>query len=170
MGGSTALQLAAAHPERVNRLFLADTTAWYGPDAAPIWGERADRVLAQPRTDQVTFQVDRWFTTTFSRRRLDVVRSVVRAFLATDSVVHASACRALGAMDLRSILGRVTAPTVVVTGVEDYATPPEMGRAIADLVPRATAEVLDGLRHLSLIERPELAQAVGEHFLRVEVR
>jgi hypothetical protein len=32
-----------------------------------------------------------------------------------------------------------------------------MGRTIADGVPSGTARVLDGLRHLSLIEAPDLA-------------
>lgn len=168
MGGSIALHLAAAHPERVGRLFLADTTAWYGADAPRTWSERADRVLAQPRPEQVPFQVDRWFTPSFPGRHPTVVRSVVRLFLATDSAVHASACRALGAMDTRPHLGAITAPTVVVTGQQDYATPPEMAEAIVHGVPNARADVLPGLRHLSLIERPELAELVMAHLLGAE--
>ena len=169
MGGSIALQLAAAYPERVSRLFLADTTAWYGPEAPLRWAERADRVLAQPRSAQVPFQVDRWFTKPFPNRHPELVRSVVRVFLETDSVVHASACRALGEMDTRALLGAITAPTVVVTGAEDHATPPEMATTIALGIRDARAEVLPGLRHLSLIERPALADMVTAHMTGAEV-
>jgi 3-oxoadipate enol-lactonase len=169
MGGSVALAFASAHPERVSGLFLADTTAWYGVGAPETWDQRAERVVAEPRAAQVPFQVDRWFTEPFRREHPEAVQPVVRVFLGTDSVAHAAACRALGAMDLRRKLGQITAPTVVVTGVEDYATPPEMGATIAEGVAGARAEVLDGLRHLSLIERPDLADAAADHLSLTEV-
>jgi len=157
MGGSTAIRFAAQHPARVVRLLVADTTAWYGPDAVRTWDERADSVLATPRPNQMPFQVDRWFTEGFRQRHPDEVHRVAGVFLRTSSLAHAQACRALGAMDSRDRLAAITAPTLVLTGAEDYATPPAMGRAIADGVPSGTARVLDGLRHLSLIEAPDLA-------------
>jgi 3-oxoadipate enol-lactonase len=157
MGGSTAVRFAGRYPERVDRLLLADTTAWYGPDAAQAWGKRAEDVLAKPRPNQVPFQVDRWFTEGFRQRRPDEVNRVAGVFLRTSSLAHAQTCRALGAMDSRDLLPAITAPTLVLTGVEDYATPPAMGRTIAEGVPSGEARVLDRLRHLSLIEEPDLA-------------
>jgi hypothetical protein len=47
--------------------------------------------------------------------------------------------------------------------VEDYATPPEMGHYLADHVQNGKAVILPALRHLSLIERPDLAHAVRQH-------
>jgi 3-oxoadipate enol-lactonase len=163
MGGSTAVSFAGRYAGRVRTLFLADTTAWYGPDAPRTWTERAGNVVATPRARQVPFQVDRWFTEGFRQRNTDTVNHVVNIFLRTDSAAHAQTCRALGAMDSRGVLEEITAPTLVLTGIEDYATPPEMGRTIADGVKQGTAETLDGLRHLSLIERPALADRVIAH-------
>ncbi len=48
---------------------------------------------------------------------------------------------------------------------KDYATPPATGQAIADGVPDGRSAVLDGLRHLSLIEDPGQADAAAA-FLR----
>jgi aerobic carbon-monoxide dehydrogenase medium subunit len=81
-----------------------------------------------------------------------------RHFLQTSSLAHAAACRALGTMDSRAVLKQVTAPTMVVTGEEDYATPPAMGQAIADGVPAGQARVLPALRHMSLVEDPALVR------------
>jgi 3-oxoadipate enol-lactonase len=145
-------------------MFLADTTAWYGPEAPRTWGDRADNVLATPRERQVPFQVDRWFTERFRQRNPDVVNRVVGVFLQTDSAAHAATCRALGGMDSRDLLPQISAPTLVVTGVEDYATPPEMGAVIAAGVQHGEARALDGLRHLSLVEAPHLAAAAIQHF------
>lgn len=163
MGGSAALMFAGLHPDRVDRLLLADTTAWYGRDASTAWSERAERAVAMPRQRQVPFQVDRWFTEDFRAARPDVVDFVADIFLKTDGLVHAQASRAMGTMDSRELLGRITAPTLVITGAEDYATPPEMGQFIADNVANGRASTLPGLRHLSLIECPELASILSEH-------
>jgi 3-oxoadipate enol-lactonase len=57
----------------------------------------------------------------------------------------------------------ITASTLSLTGSEDYATPPEMGRYVADHVQHGRSLTLPGLRHLSLIERPALADLVRAH-------
>lgn len=163
MGGGTAMTFAGLHPERVGRMVLADTTAWYGPDAVEVWEERARRAALTPRVRQVSFQADRWFTETFRAKQPTKVQLVVRTFLATDSRAHAEASRAMGRLDARELLPAVTAPTLVLTGVEDYATPPEMGHYVADHVQDGRAVILPALRHLSLIERPDLAEAVRAH-------
>ena len=162
MGGSTAISFAGRYPSRADGLLLADTTAWYGTDAVTAWEARAKTAVAKPRELQVAFQTDRWFTEGFRRRNADEVNRVVGIFLRTNSLAHAAASRAMGAMDSRPLLDKITARTLVVTGEEDYATPPEMGKAIADGVPGARAQVLPALRHLSLVEDPGLAGLTAE--------
>jgi 3-oxoadipate enol-lactonase len=163
MGGSTAVVFAGLHADRVDGLLLADTTAWYGPEAPATWEERAVNVIESPRARLVPFQVDRWFTERFRQQHPDLVNRAVDVFLRTDSLAHAEACRALGTMDSRALLTQIQAPTLVVTGAEDYATPPEMGQTIATGVQQGATRVLDALRHMSLIEAPELAATVVEH-------
>jgi 3-oxoadipate enol-lactonase len=161
MGGSTAVSFAGRHPGRVDAMVLADTTVWYGADACRIWEERAQVVLERSRLRQVPFQVDRWFTEGFRQRNPKEVNRIAGIFLRTDSLAHAQACRALGRMDCRALLKEIIAPTLVLTGVEDYATPPAMGEAIAEGVQNGTARTLDSLRHLSLIENPALAASAA---------
>jgi 3-oxoadipate enol-lactonase len=62
-------------------------------------------------------------------------------------------------MDLRPELSMITAPTLVLAGREDQATPPEHGRQIADGVATARFELVDGAAHLANVER---SAAVGE--------
>ena len=141
-----------------------------GDDAPHTWGERAAGVLARPREQQVPFQADRWFTEGFRQRNPAEVNRVVGIFLRTDSLAHAQACRALGTMDSRGLLAKITARTLVLTGEEDYATPPAMGAAIADGVPDGEARVLPALRHLSLVEDPALAGLAAEFLSTVKAR
>jgi 3-oxoadipate enol-lactonase len=163
MGGGVAMSFAARHPERVRSLTLADTTAWYGEDAVTAWAERAAKAVSVPRQQQVTFQVDRWFSEPFTRDHPADVDRVVRIFVATDSNAHGAACVAMGAFDARDRLPSITARTLVLVGEHDYATPPDMAQVLADGVPDADLLVLPGLRHLSLIERPEVAAVLRAH-------
>jgi 3-oxoadipate enol-lactonase len=169
MGGSIAVSFAGRYPGRVTGMVLADTTAWYGANAPETWEERARGVVAQPRERQVPFQVDRWFTERFRQRNPGRVNDVVQVFLRTDSLAHAAACRALGTMDSRGLLAAIISSVLVLTGEEDYATPPAMGQAIADGVPDGRARVMPGLRHLSLMETPTLADEAAAFLTAGEV-
>jgi 3-oxoadipate enol-lactonase len=160
MGGSVAVTFAGLFPSRTLSLVLADTTAWYGPEAIPTWNERAGNARSLPRVDQVPFQVSRWFSEPFAARRPDEVNRVVRIFLATDGAAHAAAAQAMGALDARKLLPAVSASTLVLVGEQDYATPPAMARELAAGIPESALLVLPGLRHLSLVERPGLAELI----------
>jgi 3-oxoadipate enol-lactonase len=163
MGGSVGLTFAGTHPERVRSLTLADTTAWYGPDAVSAWEQRAAKATSTPRPDQLPFQRDRWFSPEWAPENPGEVLRVSDIFVRTDSAAHAAASLAMGALDARELLPKITAPTLVLVGEHDYATPPDMARVLADTIPGATLRVLPDLRHLSLIERPELAEDIQQH-------
>ena len=68
-------------------------------------------------------------------------------------------------MDLRDAITSITAPTLVIAGADDPATPPEHGRLIADLIPGARFEVISPAAHLATIERPDLTTAMILRFL-----
>jgi 3-oxoadipate enol-lactonase len=163
MGGCTAIALAQRHPELVDRLVLADTTACYGPDREKTWEERAQNAQNKPRTEQVPFQVTRWFSDGFREEQPAAVQRVVDIFTATDSAAHAAASRAMGAFDGTPGLDRITADTLVVVGEEDYATPPAMAQVLAEGIPGARLEVLESSRHLSLLERPDYWPSLARH-------
>lgn len=164
MGGSVAVTFAGLFPERVRSLVLADTTAWYGEDAVTAWDERARRAAGVPRGEQLPFQLDRWFSPAFVDRAPEEVERVTQIFLRTDSQAHAAASIAMGRLDARPLLSAVRAPTLVIVGQDDYATPPAMAGELAGGIPGATLLPLPGLRHLSLIERPGLADVVRRVF------
>jgi 3-oxoadipate enol-lactonase len=127
------------------------------------WAERAVNAREKPRQEQVGFQVDRWFSDAFRDEHPDEVQRLVDIFLATDSSAHGAASLAMGAFDGTSDLGRITADTLVLVGEEDYATPPAMARVLADGIPTSRLQVLDGARHMSLLERPVIWPTLAAH-------
>ena len=49
----------------------------------------------------------------------------------------------------------ITCPTLVLTSDKDYGNGPEMSEAIAAEIPSARLVILQGLRHMALMENPE---------------
>ena len=166
MGGCTTVALAVRHPELVERLVLADTTADYGPGKEEAWGERAEKAVLVPREKQLGFQVDRWFSPGFLESDPAEVDRVSAIFLETDSHAHAAACLALGAYDDSTRLPEIVAPTLVLVGEEDYATPPAMAHALHAGISDSQLQVLPATRHMSLVENAGARATAREHFLR----
>jgi pimeloyl-ACP methyl ester carboxylesterase len=82
----------------------------------------------------------------------------VAGFLTTlegvDPQGYAGCCEAIAALDLRSSLGRISAPVLVVAGAEDPATPPWHGAQIASAVGGSRLRVIRGGSHLANVSQP----------------
>jgi pimeloyl-ACP methyl ester carboxylesterase len=63
--------------------------------------------------------------------------------------------RAILGHDTCARLPNITAPTLVVHGTLDQMLPVQNGRLIAELIPAADVEILDGIGHLFFWEEPE---------------
>lgn len=154
MGGSVALAFAARHPARTAALLAIDTTAWYGPTAPADWARRGSLALTSGMAALLPFQRARWLSVAFLAAHPEVQAAQEAIFLRMDVEAYAAACAMLGTLDLRRQLPRIEAPTIVLVGAEDGATPPAMARQITDLIAGAELRVLDGARHLTPLERP----------------
>lgn len=147
LGGAVGLHLAVHHPERVTSLAAICSSAHFGGSAP--WEERAERVRREGLAGLADTADARWFTTGYTVPRL------VRDHREADPASYAACCDALAAFDLRDLLDRITAPTLLVAGREDPATPPAHLREIADAVPGAALVEIPGASHLAPAERPE---------------
>jgi 3-oxoadipate enol-lactonase len=153
IGGMTAMWVAASHPERVESLALCFTSARM--PAPEVYPERAAAARADGMEPLIDGAIERWFTPEFAASGSPVVART-RADLATvEPEGYAGCCEALASMDLREDIKAIRAPALVLAASEDPATPPDHGRLIADSIPGARFELIEGARHLACIERPE---------------
>src|SRR4051812_5088004 len=155
LGGMTAMWLATHAPGRVDRLVLCCTSAQLGPPAA--WAGRAATVRAGGTAAVAGAVVARWVTPGFAAAHPEVVRRLRDMVAATPATGYAGACAAIEEMDLRPGLPRISAPTLVLAGAGDPATPPEHGAAIAAAIPGARLQVLAPAAHLATLEQPDTA-------------
>ena len=86
--------------------------------------------------------------------------------VATPAEGYAGCCEAIAAMDLRPMLTRIVAPTLVIAGADDQATPVAYSRAIAAAIPKARLAVVSGAAHLANLEQPErITKLLVSHFV-----
>jgi 3-oxoadipate enol-lactonase len=159
MGGSVAQAFAVRHAERLAALGLVDTTAWYGPDAAAAWAERAHKARESGMRSLSQFQLERWFGDDFRAGNADVCSELLDVFAVNDLDSYMSACHALGAMDLREGISSVNVPTVIIVGEDDPATPPSHAADLHARISGSTLHIVPGTRHLTPLERPDAVLA-----------
>ncbi|MCC7348598.1 MAG: alpha/beta fold hydrolase [Variibacter sp.] len=167
LGGLVAQHFAATHPERTEAVVLCDTTPRYTDASRQGWAERA----ATARTKGVTAMVDRlldiWFTPAFVARNPPAVRYVRDCFAKVSGEGYALACEALAVADLRPLLARIKAPTLVVCGDEDVPDFQAAARFLAHEIAHARLVWLSPARHASPLEQPEEFAAALRTFLPV---
>jgi 3-oxoadipate enol-lactonase len=164
IGGMIGMWLAANAPERIDRLVLICTSAHMPP--ASNWQQRAATVREADSTEPIADAVvDRWLTPGFAAEHPQE-RSKLRAMLeAADPEGYAACCGAIERMDLRADLGRITAPTLVISGAEDLATPVEHQRLIAEAIPGARHEIVSPAAHTAAVEQADAVNRLIEEHL-----
>lgn len=165
LGGATALWLAAHAPERVERLIPCFTSAYFGPPDP--WLQRAATVRAEGVAAVGEAVVGRWLTAAVDPD----LRTRMKAMLeATPADGYAAATEVVAHLDLRDDLAAIAAPTLVVSGAEDPACPPEAGRALAAGIPGADFVELAGAAHLGNVERPDaVTDLIHKHLAKEPV-
>lgn len=176
MGGFIAVHFATRFPDRVDKLIIGGAAARC--DTVARYQFRVWQYLARSFGIDSEELATMLCTHAFSRSYLDGPDGGATALAAMREVtarnasldVFLDACEAMITADVTDDLVRITAPTLVMVGGEDVLTPVDQGpqgtgaRAMAELIPGARLEVLDG-GHGYLVEQPEESIRIVKEFL-----
>ncbi|WP_329140160.1 3-oxoadipate enol-lactonase [Streptomyces sp. NBC_01476] len=161
LGGAVGLHLAVHHPDRVTSLAVVCSSARFGDPAG--WQERAALVRGKGTQAVAEATAGRWFTPAFAAHQAAV--TMIADLRAADPAGYSACCDALAAYDLRGELTAITAPTLVLAGRQDPATPPAHSRQLADGIAESTLLELPGAAHLAPVEQPDaVLTALQGHF------
>lgn len=165
-GGVIATRLALRHPARVRTLALigstpgrwgtpvvddlrrrSDDVARLGP--AEFARGRAARVLAPGAPAELVAEVER-----------NMARSIRPAG-------YRAAAESLASTQHHAALARIVAPTLVIVGAQDRITGLPESRALAERIPGARLEVIEGGGHLVNQEKPSIVnELLRQHWTK----
>ncbi|HSK61773.1 MAG TPA: 3-oxoadipate enol-lactonase [Actinomycetospora sp.] len=154
LGGAIAQWIGLHAPERASSLTLLCTAARF--PHGDTFRERARTARAEGVPSLADGVVARWFTDDFADAEPETVRRMRDLIASTPAEGYASCCEAVAAWDVVEELGGIDTPTLVVSGVEDPATPPECQQVLADGIPGARLESVTDAAHLASFQRPEV--------------
>jgi 3-oxoadipate enol-lactonase len=162
LGGMTAMRLAVREPARVHRLAVLCTSAKADPQP---FLDRARAARSGGTAPLAPTVVSRWLTPAFAAAHPDLVARLEAMIAGADDEGYAACCEVVADLDLRDDLGRITASTLVVSGAEDPALPPEHQRVIADGIPGAELLTVSPGAHLANLEATlQVTGALLGHF------
>ena len=107
----------------------------------------------------------RWLTPPYAAEHPDLVARLEAMIAGSDDEGYAACCEVVAHMDLRADLPTIAAPTLVVSGWDDPALPPEHQKLIADAIPGAELLTVSPGAHLPNLEQPlQVTGALLGHF------
>ena len=160
MGGMIAQVLGLHHEERVDRLAFV-STHFGGADIVPPSPEAA-AVLAPPRgtsAEEIMRRAMQVITAPgFAAKNPDAVEELVRLAMAqpTSRAMFTAQFQAILGSDRSSAVSGIRAPVVVIHGDSDSLIPVENGRRLAERIPGARLEILEGCGHMPMWEQPDV--------------
>ena len=174
-GGVVAVEYAASHPDRVERLILASTLARNGPEQAAAMQQAVESRKDEPwHADAVdALQTELQGEFADGRELMELARRMMPLYYAdygereqqhVASLDGDSLCVDATRLwekelwehfDLRPLLPNLTMPTLVLTGERDFITGPVCAAELTEGIPASESVVLPGTGHMVFVEAPE---------------
>jgi pimeloyl-ACP methyl ester carboxylesterase len=184
-GGVVATAYAAARPERVRKLVLASTLArfaadqeaameagmeakagepWYADARAALEAEQAGEFSTPQEMSALAFRELPFYFAHFDEVARAHLDSLADEVLCADALKHFND-EIFPTFDLRGELAEIRAPTLVITGEQDFITGPVCAAEIGAALPGAETVILPSAGHMTFIESPDAFRAEVGRFL-----
>ena len=136
-GASSRSRLPLVTAPEFGRLVLLGAAVAFPEQGRATFRGLADKVEREGMAPVADIAIARMFSEDFIAANPTIVAERKAIFLRIDPAVFAAAARALATLDLSADLASIRNPVLIVTGEKDGATPPALGRALAERLPDA---------------------------------
>lgn len=159
IGGKIALDLGVHHGHRLGGIVVCAADArnrYLSPDALR---RTLDDAGSPSRTDRTELGT---YAAVGTSVPPDLAREIVDLHRREDPVVTTHDLIGWASQDLRGELGRVSCPTHVVAGAEDFWVDLDDARATAARIPHARLTILSGVGHYPMEELDDFGHRIAE--------
>ncbi len=159
MGGAIALRLALEHPDNLHALGLLGTSA----------SMKVNPTLIEDTANDIHFEraVKNVISWSFGRQASESLIEIAhkRMVKTRRTVLHGDFL-ACDDFNVSGRLGEISCPTLVLCGEEDKMTPARRVQQLADAIPQAHLEIIQGAGHMVMLEKPQVVADALLHFLQ----
>ena len=156
MGGMIGQGLALNHPDRIERLVLADTAAIIPDEAQPVWQERLDAVQSEGMPAVAESTLERWFTPRYLEKNPSEIDQIRQQILGTPVAGYVGCSEAIRRLNYLNRLSAIQKPTLIMVGADDYGTPVAASEAMHAQIKGSKLVVIPDAAHLSNIEQTQI--------------
>jgi pimeloyl-ACP methyl ester carboxylesterase len=147
LGGHVALIYTLRHPEKIQRLILTGSSGLFENSMGGSYPKRGNYEYIKERVEYTFYDPK-----TASKELVDEVFEITNSIPKVMRIIAIakSAQRNNMAKDIVSI----KAPTLLIWGLNDTITPPDVGHEFNQLIPGSTLRFIDKCCHAPMMERP----------------
>ncbi|WP_353432714.1 3-oxoadipate enol-lactonase [Polynucleobacter sp. MWH-UH23A] len=152
IGGMIGQQLGARYPEKIYSLSLCNTASEMPPRS--LWEDRFQTARTKGLAGLVDGTIQRWFTAPFIERAPQDIEKVRQMILGTNVDGYIGCGSAVRDMAQSTMLLKIKAPTLVLSGRHDPACTVDQGIVLNRLIDGSQMVIIEDAAHLSNIEQP----------------
>lgn len=156
LGGMIVRRFALDHPDRLSAIAILHSAHDRAPDEREAILKRVRQVEQTGPSSTADAALDRWFTVGFRAENPAMMTLIRNWIMRNDPAIYPGVYRVLaeGDAEIAGDIDRITVPTLVMTGEDDFGNSAEMAAKMAARIVGARKVVLPGLRHMALAESP----------------
>lgn len=147
LGGHVALLHTLRHPEHVKTLILTGSSGLYENGMGETYPKRGDKEYIRKKTQETFYDpatatddlIDEVFEITSNRLKVLKILALAKSAIRNN---------------LSKELYKITAPTLLIWGMNDIVTPPFVGEEFNKLIAGSELHFIDKCGHAPMMERP----------------
>ena len=153
LGGQVVKHFASSYPDLVKALVLISTTYQRTTKERASMASRVQKAKKGDQTDQASSALQRWFNPRFLAANPAVETQITNRLRDNDPGRFLECYELLSnAEDHPVDYASLGMPALVITGDGDLGSTPRMARDMAQAMPNARAEIVQGAKHMGIIE------------------
>lgn len=162
VGGLIAQGLYGSRPDLVKALILSNTAHKIG--TTELWENRIAAVEQNGIGSILEDIMARWFTPSFREPENAAYPGYCNMLVRQPVAGYAGTCAAIRDADFTETARGIAVPTLCIAASQDGSTPPELVRALANLIPGSRYEIIEDAAHIPCVEAPAAFAAILRDF------
>lgn len=164
-GGSSALALALAYPQRVTSIVACCCRPRQPDDRRDFWRNRCAKAAETGMAAITQITVDRWLSEEFRASHPEIDQALRKAMNRTTVEGYQAYVSAFVEMDFSDRLAELAVPVQLVAAEMDHGGGPVAAmQAMASVIPDANLTVIPGSGHICVAEAPDALGAILASF------